>query len=147
MTGATTQTEPLGILVLGSPGANGRFGGKPPANSCATISYEGSRPGALAVLRGQSKRVPQTRPALVLVDLGCNSADGWTLLRDIKGDPQLKRIPVIVVGASNSDEERCRAYELRANSYLPRLDDHGQFDLLLDQIDQFWLAKVRLPAG
>lgn len=146
MTGAT-RTEPLGILVLGSSGANGRFVGKPPADSSATITFEGSRPGALAVLRGQSKRLPARRQALVLVDLGCNSEDGWTLLRDIKGDPQLKRIPVIVVGASNSNEERSRAYELRANSYLPRLEDESLVDLLLEQIDQFWLAKVRLPAG
>lgn len=146
MTGAT-QTEPLGILVLGSPGAQGSLRGEPPAGSSATFTFESSRIGALAVLRGQGKKLPPKRPALVLVDLGCNSEDGWTLLRDIKSDPQLRRIPVIVVGASNSNEERSRAYELRANSYLPRLDDAGQLDILLEQIDQFWLTKVRLPAG
>jgi CheY-like chemotaxis protein len=146
VTGAT-QTEPLGILVLGRSGANGSLGNKRPADHSAAITYEASRPGALALLRGHGKRQRAPRPALVLVDLDCNSEDGWTLLRDIKGDPQLKRIPVIVVGASNSNDERSRAYQLHANSYLARLGDESQLNLLFEQIDQFWLTKVRLPAG
>jgi CheY-like chemotaxis protein len=142
---APAQTQALELLILGGAGLTpdaSRF-----AKLSANVTITGIRPNALALLRKQGRHARAPRPALILLDLGRCGEQGWALLREIKGDPQLRRIPVIVLGASNSGQERARAYDLHANSYLPRPRDEARLGALLEQIEDFWLTKVRLPAG
>ena len=142
---APTQTEALELLILGSAGLTpdaSRF-----AQLSANVTINGNRPNALTLVRKQGRHARAPRPALILLDLDGYGEQGWALLREIKGDPQLRRIPVIVLGASNSGQERARAYDLHANSYLPRREDEASLAALLGQIEDFWLTKVRLPAG
>ena len=142
---APTQTEALELLILGGAGPTldaSRFAKLP-----AKVTTTGIRSNAIALLRKQGRHVRGQRPALLLLDLDGYGEQGWALLREIKGDPQLRRIPVIVLSASNSGQERARAYDLHANSYLPRPDDEATLGALLEQIEGFWLTQVRLPAG
>jgi CheY-like chemotaxis protein len=142
-----TQTDPLELLVLGNTGTGLASAGALPSGLSANVTIAAKRPNALALLRKQGRHAAARRPALILLDLNGHGEHGWTLLRDIKGDPQLRRIPVIVLGASNSGQERARAYDLHASSYLPRPEDEARLGALLEQIEDFWLTKVRLPAG
>jgi chemotaxis family two-component system response regulator Rcp1 len=135
------------MLVLGGDGTGLSPDARPLADFSAKVTFSDNRPSALALVRKQGKLPASRRPALILVDLGHHGEQGWALLRELKGDPQLKRIPVIVLGASNSGEERARAYDLHANSYLPRPKSEVQLRILLERIEEFWLSRVRLPAG
>jgi len=142
-----TQTEPLELLVLGNAGTGFTSAGAPPSVLSANVTVTATRPSALALLRKQGRHAGARRPALILLDLDGHGEQGWTLLHEVKADPQLKRIPVIVLGVANSAEERARAYDLHANCYLARPEDEGSLGLLLERIGDFWLARVRLPAG
>ena len=142
-----TQTEPLELLVLGNAGTDLTSVVASPSGLSANITIAANRPAVLALLRKQGRHAGARRPALILLDLGSHGEQGWTLLREVKGDPQLRRIPVIVLGAANSGEERSRAYDLHANCYLPRRSDEENLSPLLVQIEDFWLTRVRLPAG
>lgn len=141
-----TRTEPLDLLVLGNAGTGLMSDGALPGGLSATVTLAGNRPNALALLRKQGRHAAARRPALILVDLDGHGEQGWTMLREIKGDPQLRRIPVVILGAGNPVDEKARAYDLHANCYLPRPEDED-LGVLLEAIEDFWLARVRLPAG
>jgi len=144
---ATTRTEALEMLVLVNAGTALTSNGALPASLSANVIIGGNRPNALALLRKQGQNAAAKRPALILLDLDGHSEQGWTLLHEIKGDPQLRRIPVIVLGAVNSREERARAYDLHANCYLRRPEDKERLGVLLERIEDFWFMRVRLPVG
>lgn len=141
-----TRTEPLELLVLGNAGTGLTSAGAPRTALTANVTFAANRPTALALLRKQGRHSGARRPALILLDLDGHGEQGWTLLHQVKEDPQLKRIPIIVLGATNSREERARAYDLRANCYLPRQED-GDLSLLFERIEDFWLTRARLPAA
>jgi chemotaxis family two-component system response regulator Rcp1 len=143
----TTRTEALELLVLGNAGTELTSDGALPTRLSANVTIASNRPNALALLRKQGQNVAAKRPTLILLDLDGLCEQGWTLLREIKADPQLRRIPVIVLGAVNSGEERARAYDLRANCYMPRPDDKERLGVLLERIEDFWFMRVRLPVG
>ncbi len=142
-----TRTEALELLVLGNAGAGLTSNRALPARLSANVTIGGKRPNALALLRKQGHNATAKRPALILLDLDGHGEQGWTLLHEIKGDPQLRRIPVIVLGAANSGEERARAYDLHANCYLQRPENKERLGVLLDRIEGFWFMRVRLPVG
>lgn len=142
-----TRTEAHEVLVLGRAGAGLTSEGALSARLSANVTIAGNRSSALALLRKQGRHTDARRPALILLDLDGHGEQGWTLLREIKGDPRLRRIPVIVLGAANSSEETARAYDLHANCYLPRLEGEDRLKLLFERIEEFWLARVRLPGG
>ena len=142
-----TRTEPLEMLVLGNATTGLKSAGALHIGLSANVTTASNRPNALAMLRKQGRHAGARRPTLILLDLNVNGEQGWTLLREIKGDPQLSRIPVIVLGTESSSEERARAYGLRANCYLPRPEDEDRLAFLFERIEDFWLARVRLPAG
>ena len=144
---ATTRTEaPLELLLVGGDSDAVTIAASL-VNLSAKVRFARNRQSALALLRKQSNRASPGRPALILLDIGQQGEQGWTVLREIKGDRQLMRTPVMVLGATNSREERERAYDLRANSYLPGPSDEGRSAILFERIEEFWLSKVRLPVG
>ncbi|MCV7102375.1 response regulator [Mycobacterium palustre] len=85
------------------------------------------------------------RPDLVLLDLNLPKYDGRQLLEKIKSDPDLSRIPVVVLTTSSAEEDILRSYELHANAYVTKPVDLDQFMSAVRQIDEFFVQVVRLP--
>lgn len=85
------------------------------------------------------------RPDLILMDLNLPKLHGFELLSRIKSDDRFKNIPVVILTASQSEEDIQKAYDLHANCYLlkpPKLDDFFQ---IIRSVEDFWLSLVRLP--
>jgi CheY-like chemotaxis protein len=85
------------------------------------------------------------RPDLILLDLNLPKYDGRQLLEKIKSDPDLSRIPVVVLTTSSAEEDILRSYKLHANAYVTKPVDLDQFINAVRQIDEFFLQVVRLP--
>lgn len=100
---------------------------------------------ALAFLRREGAFTSASRPDLILLDLNLPKRDGREVLAEIKEDPVLRRIPVVVLTTSKADEDILRTYELHANCYITKPVDLEQFISVVRSIDDFWLAVVRLP--
>ncbi|MBA2544652.1 MAG: response regulator [Deltaproteobacteria bacterium] len=96
---------------------------------------------ALAFLR----RADTPRPDLILLDLNLPRRDGREVLEEIKNDPDLKTIPVVVLTSSEADADVIKSYALHANCYITKPVDLEQFIKVVKSIDDFWLAIVRLP--
>ena len=101
---------------------------------------------ALAFLRRQGKYNNAPRPDLILLDLNLPKKDGREVLAQIKVDPQLKLIPVVVLTTSAADRDIFKTYELNANCYVTKPIDLDQFISVVKLIEMFWLAVVRLPS-
>ncbi len=100
---------------------------------------------ALAFLRRQGKYAHAVRPGLILLDLNLPKMDGRKVLAEIKEDPDLKRIPVVVLTISKADEDIIKTYELHANCYITKPVDLEQFMEVVKAIENFWLTVVKLP--
>ena len=85
------------------------------------------------------------RPDLILLDLNLPKYDGRQLLEKIKSDPDLARIPVVVLTTSSAEEDILRSYQLHANAYVTKPVDLDQFINAVRQIDEFFIQVVRLP--
>jgi chemotaxis family two-component system response regulator Rcp1 len=96
---------------------------------------------ALAMLRDKSHPAPD----LILLDLNLPKMGGQEVLQEIKRDPELRRIPVVVLTTSSAERDILKSYELHANCYITKPVDLGQFLSVVKQIDDFWLTVVRLP--
>ena len=93
--------------------------------------------------RGTFTEAP--RPDLVLLDLNLPKKDGREVLATIKSDPDLKRIPVVVLTTSKEEEDVLRAYNLAANCYVTKPVEFDQFMKVIRMIEDFWLTIVALP--
>ncbi|HWO18230.1 MAG TPA: response regulator [Kofleriaceae bacterium] len=102
---------------------------------------------ALQFLRREGKYADVPKPDLVLLDLNLPRMDGRQVLETIKGDPVLRRIPVIVLTSSEAESDIARSYDLHANCYMCKPVDLSQFLETVRQIEEFWLTVVRLPPG
>jgi CheY-like chemotaxis protein len=101
---------------------------------------------ALEFLRRQGKFKDATRPDLILLDLNLPRRDGREVLADIKNDPELKLIPVVVLTTSSAEADILKSYKLHANCYITKPVDLEQFVNVVRSIDDFWLTVVRLPS-
>jgi CheY-like chemotaxis protein len=102
---------------------------------------------ALAFLRRQGKYASAARPDLILLDLNLPKKDGREVLAEIKADEDLRRIPVVVLTISKSEEDVLKTYELHANCYIVKPIDLNQFIGVVKSIEEFWLTIVKLPDG
>ena len=101
---------------------------------------------ALAFLRREGSHTNASRPDLILLDLNLPKKDGREVLAEIKEDPRLRRIPVVVLTTSKAEEDILRTYDLHANCYITKPVDLEQFISVVRSIDDFWLSVVRLPS-
>jgi len=101
---------------------------------------------ALAFLRREETYANAARPDLILLDLNLPRKDGREVLAEIKEDPVLRRIPVVVLTTSKAEEDILRTYDLHANCYITKPVDLEQFISVVKSIDDFWLSVVRLPS-
>lgn len=100
---------------------------------------------AIEFLRRRGKYAEAPRPDLVLLDLGLPGKDGGEVLEEIKGDPALRRIPVMVLTTSDAEQDLLKAYNLHANCYVKKPIDLDQFLAVMRSIEQFWFHVVTLP--
>ena len=84
-------------------------------------------------------------PGLILLDLNMPKKDGREALREIKADPELRRIPVVVLTTSQADEDILRSYQLHANAYVTKPVDYDRFIGVVRQIDEFFASVAKLP--
>ena len=100
---------------------------------------------AMAFLRREPPYANAARPDLVLLDLNLPKKDGREVLGEIKGDPNLRSIPVVVLTTSGAEADVLRSYDLHANAYVQKPLDMDQFVDVIQTFDEFFLSVVRLP--
>jgi two-component system, chemotaxis family, response regulator Rcp1 len=100
---------------------------------------------AMALLRRQGKYADTPLPDLILLDLNMPRQDGREVLAEIKTDPDLKRVPVVVLTTSHDERDVIKAYDTHANCYITKPVDLKQFLAVVEAIDSFWLTVVELP--
>ena len=103
--------------------------------------------GAMSFLRREGEDAAAPRPDLILLDLNLPKKDGRELLADLKGDPDLRAIPVIVLTCSQAEIDRQKAYDLQANCYITKPLHWKDFLETIRAIGDFWLTQVRLPGS
>ena len=96
-------------------------------------------------LKRQGKHASAPHPDLILLDLNLPKKGGWQVLEEIKADPRLKSIPVVILTTSGAEEDILRSYQHHANCYIPKPVDLDQFLKVVKTIDNFWLTIVKLP--
>lgn len=101
---------------------------------------------ALEYLRQQGKFSKAIRPDLIMLDLNMPRKDGREVLKELKNDPSLKAIPVIVLTTSHAEQDILQSYQLNANCYITKPVDFKQFVEVVKSIEHFWLSVVTLPS-
>jgi CheY-like chemotaxis protein len=100
---------------------------------------------ALEFMRQQGEHMEAPRPDLVLLDLNLPRKDGREVLAEVKGDHDLRTIPIVVLTTSQAEEDVLRSYDLHANAYVTKPVDFDRFIGVVRQIDQFFVTVVKLP--
>ncbi len=100
---------------------------------------------AMQFLRREGGYRDAPRPDLILLDLNLPRKDGREVLEELKQDPKLKQIPVVVLTTSRAEQDVLRSYSLHANCYITKPVDFTKFMEVVRSIEQFWLAVVTLP--
>ena len=100
---------------------------------------------AMTYLRREGKYATARRPELILLDLNLPKKDGREVLKEIKSDPVLKFIPVVVLTTSKAEEDVVRAYGYHANSYITKPVDFPRFTEVIRSIENYWFEVVTLP--
>ena len=100
---------------------------------------------ALEFLRGEGEHASAPRPDLVLLDLNLPRKDGREVLAEVKSDPDLRTIPIVVLTTSEAEEDIVRSYDLHANAYVTKPVDFERFIEVVRQIDDFFVSVVKLP--
>lgn len=144
-----TDKEPIDVLLVEDNAADVRL--------LEEILKEGSVPARLSVvrdgeeailfLRRQGRFSGAPRPKLIVLDLNLPRKDGRELLSDVKQDPRLKQIPVLVLSTSNAERDILNAYDLHASCYIVKPMGLEEFEKVVRQIERFWLSVVTLPSG
>lgn len=102
---------------------------------------------ALAFLRRQGRHAAAPHADLILLDLNLPRMSGHEVLAEVKQDPALKRIPVVIMTMSDDDRDILRAYDGHANCFITKPVDMDKFLEVVRSIEDFWLTVVRLPAA
>ncbi|MHB8988995.1 MAG: response regulator [Desulfobulbia bacterium] len=101
---------------------------------------------ALKFLRKEPPYAEAVRPDIVLLDLNMPRKDGKEALREIKGDPALRSIPVVVLTTSEAEADIAACYDLGANCYITKPISFAAFTKVVAMIEEFWFTIVRMPA-
>jgi CheY-like chemotaxis protein len=131
------EDDPGDVLLIREAFADHKVG-----NVLSTVS-DGVE--AMKFVRGEGEYAELERPDLVLLDLNLPRKSGAEVLAEIKGDPQLSTIPVIVLTTSEAEEDVLRSYEMHANAYITKPVDFERFKQIVHQIDNFFIGIVKLP--
>lgn len=111
----------------------------------ANLSVATNGEEALAFLRQQGKYAEAVRPHLILLDLNMPRKDGRAVLAELKKDPTLDCIPVVVLTSSEAEDDIVKSYKLHANCYVSKPMDAARFREVVRSIEHFWLTTAALP--
>ena len=100
---------------------------------------------AMEFLRREGQHAHAPQPDLVLLDLNLPKKGGREVLAEIKEDPELRRIPVVILTVSKAEEDVLKSYNLHANCYITKPVNLDQFLEVVKSIEDFWLTVVMLP--
>ena len=146
---AKTLTRPIEILLVEDNAGDVRLIQEAfkemKESSNIHIAVVGDGVETLAFLHREGKHALAPRPDLIILDLNLPKKSGQEVLREIKNDPKLKRIPVVVLTTSKSDEDIIKTYENHANCFISKPVDLTQFLAVIKSIEHFWLTIVKLP--
>lgn len=112
-----------------------------------SISVVGDGIEAMAFLRKEGQYASAQTPSLIFLDLNMPRMDGREVLQEIKADPQLRKIPVVILTTSQAEEDIIRSYDLHANCYISKPVSLEGLKKVVHTIDEFWFGVVRLPTG
>jgi CheY-like chemotaxis protein len=100
---------------------------------------------AMAFLRREDRFASAPRPDLILLDLNLPRKNGREVLAEVKQDPSLRRIPVVIMTSSDDEKDIMAAYNLHVNCYVTKPVDLDQFIQVVKSIEHFWFSIVKLP--
>lgn len=112
-----------------------------------SINLDVTMDGAEAIkfLRKEAPYEDSVIPDLILLDLNLPKKDGREVLKEIKTDDMLKRIPVVVLTTSNAEQDIMKSYNLHVNCYINKPVDFEKFFDIIQKIEEFWLSTAILP--
>jgi chemotaxis family two-component system response regulator Rcp1 len=113
---------------------------------CNNLNVVSDGVEAITYLRREGQYANAPRPDLILLDLNLPGKDGREVLSEIKGDDDLKCIPVVVLTTSAAEQDILRTYRLHANCYITKPVDLEQFIMIVQNIQDFWFSIVKLPS-
>jgi two-component system, chemotaxis family, response regulator Rcp1 len=102
---------------------------------------------AMEFLRHRAQYSGAPRPDLILLDLKLQKMHGREVLAEIKSDPDLRRIPVVIMTTSSAEQDIFESYNLHANCYLTKPVELDEFIAVVRKIEDFWMTIVKLPAA
>jgi CheY-like chemotaxis protein len=143
-----SSAKPIEILLVEDNAGDVRLTrealkeGQVPVN--LTVATDGVE--ATEMLQRRNGHANSTRPDLILLDLNLPKKDGRQVLQEIKKDPELMRIPVVVLTTSNADSDIRATYDAHANCYITKPVDMDQFVDIVKLLEEFWFTVVKLPA-
>lgn len=139
--------KPIDILLVEDNPGDARLTREALAASTLRSTLYDVRDGeqAMAFLRREGAFDWAPTPDLVLLDLNLPRRDGREVLDDIKRDPALKHIPVVVLTSSEAEEDIIRSYQLHANCFITKPSDLEALTHVVRGIEQFWFTLVKLP--
>jgi two-component system, chemotaxis family, response regulator Rcp1 len=114
------------------------------ANKSVRLHLAADGVEAMAFLRREGPYVLAPRPVLILMDLNLPRMDGREVLAEVKGDIDLKTIPIVILTTSDSESDITRSYQLQANCYLTKPVRLEEFESLVRSVNDFWLTKAKL---
>lgn len=100
---------------------------------------------ALNYLYARGKYSERTKPDIILLDINLPKKNGFEVLETIKNDPDLKKIPVIMLSSSSSEDHILKSYDLSANCYVTKPVDFDEYTLAVKTIEDFWFTRAKLP--
>ena len=146
---SATRGEPIEILLVedNPDDADLTIGALREGKVRNRISHVEDGEEALVFLRQQGQHAQAPRPDLILLDLRLPRISGQEVLAEIKQDPNLRRIPVVIMTSSDDEKDILTAYNHHVNCYVTKPVDLDQFIRVVQSIEHFWLSVVRLPAA
>ncbi len=109
-----------------------------------TVAKDGEE--ALDILVRQRKEQKTPRPDLMLLDLNMPRLNGFEVLRQIRSNPDLETLPVVVLTSSDAERDVIKSYRLRANCYISKPGDLREFSAVINQIEEFWVCVAHVPS-
>lgn len=141
------KTRPINILLIEDNPGDVRLTQEAFKEGRLSINLDVTMDGVEAIkyLRKQDKYNGVTTPDLILLDLNLPKRDGREVLKEIKNDDFLKRIPVVILTTSNAEQDILKSYNLHVNCYINKPVDFDRFFDIIQKIEDFWLSTAILP--
>lgn len=141
------NAEPLDILLVEDSPGDARLAQEALKDSKVhnTLHHVEDGVEAMTFLRAQAEYAGVPSPDLILLDLNLPKKDGREVLAEIKEDPDLRLIPVVVMTTSEAERDLLKSYHLHANAYIVKPVDFDRFVEVVQAIENFWFTVVKLP--